>query len=257
MAKIGYGYGSEFQLLRFMGRHRLLLEEIIKKSINVDGTIKWLDFEFKDLDNDFVGDKELAGVDFLNQLSFVTDETIKEINREIDNYEVRPMVSRQSWDALFTIDDTLYIVEAKAHYDEMLTKDYERASNEKILAFMKAMLPEINVTEEWLKDYYQLANRLAFSALLSKHGVKTKTMCLFFENGYQRKAIINNELRVLTDKDTSRQQFEDAMEKEMKTLGITHKNIYDIMTPSVFVDANPKRLKNEYNKQNIRYTDVI
>ena len=33
MAQIGYGYGSEFQLLRFMGRHRKKLKEIIVKTI--------------------------------------------------------------------------------------------------------------------------------------------------------------------------------------------------------------------------------
>ena len=33
MAQIGYGYGSEFQLLRFLGHHRNLLEEAIRKAI--------------------------------------------------------------------------------------------------------------------------------------------------------------------------------------------------------------------------------
>ena len=48
MGHLGYGYGSEFQLLRFMGRHRNLLDDEIKKQINIVGDIKWLDFEFTD-----------------------------------------------------------------------------------------------------------------------------------------------------------------------------------------------------------------
>lgn len=43
MAQIGYGYGSEFQLLRFLGHHRNLLEEAIRKVIgDSDGSFYWL-----------------------------------------------------------------------------------------------------------------------------------------------------------------------------------------------------------------------
>ena len=33
MAEIGYGYGSEWHLMRFMARHRKLLEKAIRESI--------------------------------------------------------------------------------------------------------------------------------------------------------------------------------------------------------------------------------
>mgnify|MGYP003304847230 CR=1 FL=1 len=43
MAQIGYGYGSEFQLLRFLGHHRNVLEEAIRKVIgDSDGSFYWL-----------------------------------------------------------------------------------------------------------------------------------------------------------------------------------------------------------------------
>ena len=38
MAQIGYG--SEFQLMRFLGHHRNLLENEIKKQIGVEGEIR-------------------------------------------------------------------------------------------------------------------------------------------------------------------------------------------------------------------------
>ena len=59
MGHLGYGYGSEFQLLRFMGRHRNFLDDEIKKQINIVGDIKWLDFEFTDLRNSLIGDNNL------------------------------------------------------------------------------------------------------------------------------------------------------------------------------------------------------
>ena len=46
MAQIGYGYGSEFHLMRFLGHHRDLLELRISQQIEEEGIFKWLDFEF-------------------------------------------------------------------------------------------------------------------------------------------------------------------------------------------------------------------
>ena len=72
MAQIGYGYGSEFQLLRFMGRHRDLLDNEIKKQINQTGEIHWLDFGFTDLDATLIGDEEQKGLAFLESIPFAS-----------------------------------------------------------------------------------------------------------------------------------------------------------------------------------------
>ena len=37
MAEMGLGYGSEFQLLRFLGHHRDELNELIHESIGMSG----------------------------------------------------------------------------------------------------------------------------------------------------------------------------------------------------------------------------
>ena len=50
MGKIGYGYGSEWQLMRFLGHHRNRLDEEIKKQIGEKGDLHWLDFNFSDSD---------------------------------------------------------------------------------------------------------------------------------------------------------------------------------------------------------------
>ena len=65
MAQIGYGYGSEFHLLRFMGRHRKKLEEIISKEINESGIFDWKDFEYSSPNVNITGDSELKGLSFL------------------------------------------------------------------------------------------------------------------------------------------------------------------------------------------------
>jgi len=43
MGEMGYGYGSECHLLRFMGRHRHLLDQRILAVVGGD-SINWLDF---------------------------------------------------------------------------------------------------------------------------------------------------------------------------------------------------------------------
>ena len=237
MATLGYGYGSEFQLLRFMGRHRIFLENAIKEQIIKEGEIHWLDFGFIDLDKDPIGDKEETGLDFLNHIDFVSQTQINAVKKECNYYKVTEMISKQSWDALFTIDDTLYLVEAKAYCNEMKTpkEKQKRKTNNEILNFMKQMMWPIEVSEKWLKDYYQLANRLATTALLNKHGIKTKTMCLFFINGYKKR---NNRL-IIENNDTNQSQFEQAIKEEMEELGITYEKIKDFITPHVFINANP------------------
>ena len=73
MAQMGLGYGSEFHLLRFMGRHRHELERIIidalqekQQTIN-DKNFDWLDFEYSDVDKVITGDRELCGLSFLEK----------------------------------------------------------------------------------------------------------------------------------------------------------------------------------------------
>jgi hypothetical protein len=68
MSKIGLGYGSEWHLMRFLGRHRVHFNDQITKVLLNDGVdgiqnIQWLDFNF-DPKND-LRDGEIMGMDFL------------------------------------------------------------------------------------------------------------------------------------------------------------------------------------------------
>ena len=69
MTQIGYGYGSEFQLLRFLGHHRNDLEEAIRKAIgDSHGNFYWFDFDFADREKVISGDSEICGLSFLKKL---------------------------------------------------------------------------------------------------------------------------------------------------------------------------------------------
>ena len=109
-------------------------------------------------------------------------------------------------------------------------------SKEKILRFFREQLPELqdSITRIWLKDYYQLANRLAIAALLNKHGIKTRILCIYFVNGY-RKRIVEKVVNL----NATQEDFEKAIEKELRTLGIERNSVSKFLCPPVFVNAEP------------------
>lgn len=231
MAQIGHGYGSEFQLLRFMGRHRKKLEEIISAAIGETGVYNWEDFGYSSPDDSIACDSELKGLSFLKD-----NPHYKNVFEDYKYYiPQNKWYSWQNWDAVFTLNGVIYLVEAKAHVDEM--SDKKNHGNASILQYMKDMLPQLPVSEVWLQSYYQLANRLATTALLQKHGVKAKTLCIYFVNGYRKRIDEERKLKEVENKNTTVEEFKIAISKELSELGITEKMVSDLLTPPVFIDA--------------------
>lgn len=227
MAQIGYGYGSEFQLLRFLGHHRNDLEEAIRKAIgDSHESFYWFDFDFADREKMISGDSEMCGLSFLKndipEISRVCD-IVKGYAWNFDRW--------QYWDAVFLLDGVIYFVEAKAHKDEIKSgnKKHGGTHSQEILEFMKSQF--YCATEEWLKDYYQFANRLSTVSFLNKRGISCKLVNLYFVDGYyDREHNIN--------KDTSEDSFRAEIEQELKTLGLD-KEEKDKYVIDVFIDANP------------------
>ncbi len=243
MAQIGYGYGSEYQLLRFLGHHRRKLEELISEQIG-KGSFEWEDFEFANPKNVISEDNEIKGLDFLQKLY---PSQYNSIQKEYKQY-IRKK-DWQNWDAIFTQNGTLFLVEAKAHVSELSSGKEEHGNSSKklILDYFKTQLPDLPVCEVWLQEYYQLANRLATAALLNKHGIKTKVLYIYFVNGY-RKRVLEKKGRAeilfeTVNLNASEEEFRTAIEKEMLTLGITHEDVSDLLAPPVFVNAEPVAYK--------------
>lgn len=187
MAQMGLGYGSEFQLLRFMGRHRHELERTIidalqekQQTIN-DKNFDWLDFEYSDVNKVITGDRELYGLSFLEKkidkgLYDKITSALQKAGSFINNW--------QHWDAVFVLDDCFYFVEAKAYPGELYsTNDHGGSSKKEILNFMREnMQPyDIEVDENWLDSYYQFANRISMMAFLNQNGLNAKAIYIYFE----------------------------------------------------------------------------
>ena len=240
MAQIGYGYGSEFQLLRFLGHHRNLFEKNIQETLHQEGEFNWLDFEFADPGNVISGDSERKGLTWLKEILY--DDTIyTKIDSAYKSYKINNADAWQNWDALFTLNGVLYLVEAKAHVGEIKSGHIKHGGKSagEILRFMKEQLPNIAVSEKWLYDYYQLANRLAITSLINKY-IPCKTLCVYFENGYSRRTLVGKDMIVeMENKNASKEDFIIAIAKEMAELDISEEQVKDLLAPPVFVNASP------------------
>lgn len=241
MAQIGYGYGSEFQLLRFLGHHRDLLEQSISKIIG-NGTFHWLDFGFSDPKKSISGDEELMGLSFLQK--YIEDEdAFRQMMNKYSSYGIGKLDSWQSWDAVFFHEGTLYLVEAKAHVSELKSScGATEKSKPAILRFMKDQLRNCPVDDTWLNNNYQLANRLATAALI-RNFIPAKVLYIFFENGYRKRILDGEKICQYRNLNASKHEFEQAFANEMKDLGITPEQVKDILAPAVYINAEPLSVK--------------
>lgn len=243
MAQIGFGYGSEFQLLRFLGHHRLEFERIISEVIG-QGEFRWEDFEYANPKSVISGDKELSGLSFLERLY---PSQYPDVKDEYERYKINRRDTWQSWDAIFTHNGTLYLLEAKAHTSELSSGKEEHGdkSKKEIIRFFKEQLPGFPVSEKWLMEYYQLANRLATAALLNKKGIKTKVIYIYFVNGYRKRLVekvaSKEKIFETVNLNATETEFIKAIQDEMKTLGIDENSVSHLLAPPVFVNAEPNR----------------
>lgn len=183
MGKMGYGYGSEFHLLRWMGRHRDKFNEEVRKAIGVKGgKIEWFDFEFES--KNFIPDSELKGLDFLKG-----DKRGNAVLSAFEDGEQSwPQTGQvMNWDAVGRIGDEYILCEAKAHVEEIekVHKVKESKSVPQRLKAFKFAQNEKRVNasvraEDWMLNYYQMANRLYVLALLHEHHVKAYLLNIYF-----------------------------------------------------------------------------
>lgn len=178
MAHIGYGYGSECHLLRWMGRHRTAFDAAVRQALGKsEGAPQWLDFLF-DRKRDWA-DSELKGLQFLDS----------DVALQKDWMTWWPQGRGiQNWDAVGWWGDPsqreILLVEAKAHIAEIHSEC--KAKPHGGLSLIKSSLSEtaiaIEVTDisAWLTDYYQLANRIAVVHFLKEHGYNPHLILVYF-----------------------------------------------------------------------------
>jgi len=190
MSRVHLGYGSEWHMLRYLGRHRRLLTERVLE-LTGGSSIKWCDFDFtKGISPEQnYGDAELKGLNFLQS-----------------NHPARAAWSKwwpqtgnvQNWDAVGIhrteggVEEWL-LVEAKGNVSELesVTKAKERGGLPAIRRCLSETRKAFGVVLErdWTKPYYQYANRLAVLHFLEDSGVPARLLFVYFTGDCARSRI--------------------------------------------------------------------
>ncbi len=226
MAEMALGYGSEYQLLRYLGHHRNYLNDEIKKVIG-DGPIEWLDYPVN-LTRDS-RDGELCGIECFENLSNYNSI----LNEWKDFWPQKG--NAHNWDGIFIQNGIWYFVEAKANLEEASQKCSAESpkSIENIIRAFEMTCGNRSLAEKWQKsNCYQLANRLAFVHFCKeKVDIEAKLLYISFINGYD----INNKKNI----DNSN-KWVDKWQDEYKQLEIPNELKNSIV--HVCIDCHvPKR----------------
>jgi hypothetical protein len=176
MAEIGVGYGSEWHLLRFLGRHRSFFNA---KLCRVTGAsdLKWLDYPFHS--GKPWKDDEWTGVDFLPEgtpARYAWPDFWPQRGNPPNWDAIGQACIGGAWEWL--------LVEAKAHVEE-LTSSCQASENgglPKIRLALdhtkRALVAPPNA--DWLNGYYQYANRLAVLQFLIERDIPAHLLFIYF-----------------------------------------------------------------------------
>lgn len=222
MAEIGLGFGSEYQLLRYLGHHRNELYKTIRKNTRLKGELIWLDFP-KDK-NKLSLDGEYKGVEFLR--TEIEPFTFKELQDNWKKYWSTDG-NQPNWDGVIIHkngdDKEWIIVEAKAHLKEIESKT-DSGSNQNIQnAFVKTQKRFEICSNNWFGKYYQLANRLAFVNFLLDNKVNASLLYIYFLNGYEKRKLQSRKIEIIENKSVEKtEEWEKAIKEEYIELGINN-----------------------------------
>lgn len=235
MAEMGLGYGSEYQLLRYLGHHRQELNKTIKENTRLKGELFWLDFP-KNRENLSL-DGEYKGVDFFKD--GIEKEKLENLKYNWSKYWSSTGNS-QNWDGVILHKDgnkeEWVIVEAKAHLKE-IESHTKSATNQNIQKAFTDTKERFNIiSDNWFGKYYQLANRLAFINFLLDNNISASLLYVYFINGYDKRQLIDGIKTNVENKSVKTQkEWEEIIEKEYICLGISDKAKQYIS--NIFIDC--------------------
>lgn len=190
MGEIGKGYGSEWHLLRYLGRHRAEFDRIVLGNVGGE-RVEWVDFEF-DKQSSF-GDREIRALGFLpaGHPARKAWSAFWPTKGNTLNWDLVGRLRRRG------VDEWI-LVEAKANVEEIGSScgaDQQKDGYPKIVAALDATKRRLGVeiSRDWLNGYYQYANRLAALSFLDSHGVSARLLFVYFVGDWSRTSLCPQE----------------------------------------------------------------
>jgi len=177
MSQIGYGYGSEWHLLRYLGYHRDALSEQLREAIPQFDGAKFLDLPFRSKPQRLNRESEFQGLEFIQSPSVLA--AWKSFWPTSGN--------AMCWDAIAVAPSPkgqrFFLFEAKAHEDELRSTcgacPESRAVIDNAFSFTRTKAGTKGAGD-WGAPYYQYCNRLAALCFLREHGIDAHLVFLYF-----------------------------------------------------------------------------
>jgi hypothetical protein len=220
MAEMGLGYGSEYQLLRYLGHHRNELNNNIRENTRLKGELFWLDYPKDGYRLSFDG--EYKGLDFLK--TELTHSRFKELQSKWNEYW-SSNGNLPNWDGIILHkngnNEEWIIVEAKAHLKELqsITKSDSNKNIQNAFAMTQKRFDICN--NNWFGRYYQLANRLAFVNFLLDSKINASLLYIYFLNGYEKPQLKDREKVTIKNKSVGKiEEWEKVIKEEYVELDI-------------------------------------
>ena len=243
MARIGYGYGSEWHLLQYLGRRRDAFTRAIEDLTGVS-PIRWRDYqEPVDASAGAPRLRELVGLEFMDP----KDPARKEWERRWPHGG-----GVHNWDAVgqgLTHDrQTWILVEAKANINELISSCH--AKNPESLQKIRTVLDDarrdlrVTVETDWTQDYYQYCNRIALLHFLDKHEVDAHLIFVYFTGD-------RDDLGSPRNCPANEQDWRDALDAQDYHVGLPadsriHVRVHRTFLPAYHVEIEERILKPEY-----------
>lgn len=232
MGDIGFGYGSEWHFMRFLGRHRKHLTALVLRCVNQGTHVDWLDFDFNAQSK--YNDAELKGFRFLKESAY---------NKIYGDWrKFWPKTGNpHNWDGIGWLSDNRYpekpqellLVEAKAHTGELKSncsaKNASKITIESAMNEVKDYLG-VNKKTDWLNGYYQYANRIAALWFLRKKGLPTRLLFIYFLGDSSPGANCPDK----------KNEWDNALAEQGQHLGLTRKHPLNSYMHKLFIDVRGK-----------------
>lgn len=176
MGRMGAGYGSEWQLMAYLGRRRHELSARVEAATGAR-VVQWLDFPAIDDERRGRRLQEWQGLDFIDDKAVLAEwQQFWPQHAGVPNWDAVARVEagpRHEW----------LLIEAKAHLGEIQSSCDAKSEGldtiRRALAWTRETLG-VAADRDWLQTYYQYCNRVAVMQFLEQQGVGARLLFIYF-----------------------------------------------------------------------------
>lgn len=213
-------HGSQKDLQILANQHQDILNHELSKILNKTIKLEWLS-PLKD--DDYA---EYVDQNFINRLD-INSRIIKPLNDFWPN-------GGANWDGLAKDNETIFLIEAKAHISEQMIESTGATSIESINLIKKSLeetkaFLDVKSDVSWCKEnYYQYANRIAHLYYLREiNKIDAHLLFIYFLND-----------KTVTGKSETKEDWKQAINDVYKKLELEKNNKLSDFIHNIFIDTN-------------------